>query len=664
VRALEGRKVFRTLVSIEDALSELHKYFKPELASTDEVRVSDSIGRTLADDVVAQIDVPGFDRAAMDGYAVVADDTFGADDGNPKKLKIVGRCEAGQQSSIPVKVGEAIEISTGAPIPRGSNAVVMVEYTRRTDSTLEVFRAVVPGENIGAAGSDIMAGELVLRNGETITPREIGVLAALGTERIRVFRKPRVAILSTGNELLPPGAPLTYGKLYDINASAIAASVVECGGEPVHLGIVPDDAEVMESTLRQGLEQADMVLTSGSTSAGAGDLIYRIIDNLGKPGVLVHGISVKPGKPAVIAVVNGKPLIGLPGYPTSALMIFHALVAPVLREMSGLTPRAVVVHDARLALRVTSKGRRELLPVHLVRTAAGDYLAYPTMGGSGAISSFSLSDGYIDIPDTVNYVEEGEEVKVYLFGASLNPADLVVIGSHCVGIDVLIGVIRKHRPGFVSKVINIGSLGGLHAVRRGEADVAGVHLLDEKTGEYNIPFYHLFGLKDKAVLVRGYAREQGFLLPKGNPKGIRGFEDLLNPEISFMNRNRGSGTRMLVDLHLSKIATSKGLTLEDFTKGIQGYASEAKSHSAVAAAVAHGRADLGVGIRTVAEMYGLDFIKIGDESYDFLLAKDRLDKPAVQSFLEALRSKEFASLLRVKTPGLKPSLSTGSIILA
>jgi putative molybdopterin biosynthesis protein len=664
VKALEGRKVFRTLVSIEDALSELHKYFKPELVSADEVLVSDSIGRTLAEDVVAQIDVPGFDRAAMDGYAVIADNTFGADDDNPKRFRIVGRCEAGQQSSIPVKAGEAIEISTGAPVPRGSNAVVMVEYTRRTNSMLEVFRAVVPGENIGAAGSDIMAGELVLRTGETITPREIGVLAALGTERARVFRKPRVAILSTGNELLPPGAPLTYGKLYDINASSIAASVVECGGEPVHLGIVPDNAEVMEDRLRQGLEQADMVLTSGSTSAGAGDLIYRIIDNLGKPGVLVHGISVKPGKPAVVAVVSGKVLIGLPGYPTSALMIFHALVAPVLREMSGLTPRAVVTHDAKLALRVTSKGRRELLPVHLTRTAAGDYLAYPTMGGSGAISSFSLSDGYIDIPETVNYVEEGEEVRVYLFGAGLSPADLVVMGSHCVGIDVLIEVIRKHKPGFVPKVINTGSLGGLHAIKRGEADVAGVHLLDEKTGDYNIPFYHFFGLEEKAVLVRGYAREQGFLLPKGNPKGIHGFEDLLNREISFMNRNRGSGTRMLVDLQLSKIASSRGLALEDFTKGILGYTSEAKSHSAVAAAVAHGRADVGVGIRTVAEAYGLDFLKICDESYDFLLAKDRLKKPAVKSFLDALRSKEFASLLSVKTPGLRPSLSTGSIVLA
>jgi putative molybdopterin biosynthesis protein len=665
VKALGDREVFRTLVTIEEADAELRKHFKPEPASTDEAVVSGAMGRTLAQDVIAQIDVPGFDRATMDGYAVIADDTFGANDDNPKRLKIVGRCEAGQQISIPVNGGQAIEISTGAPVPRGSNAVVMVEHTRRINSTLEIFRPVVPSENISAAGSDIMAGELVLRKGETITPREVGILAALGTERIKVFRKPRVAILSTGNELLPPGASLTYGKVYDINASAIAASVVECGGEPVGLGILPDNAEVMEKKLKQALQQGDIVLTSGSTSAGAGDLVYRIIDNLGKPGVLVHGISVKPGKPALIAVVDGKPLIGLPGHPTSALMIFHALVAPILREMSGLTRRAMVVLDAKLALRVTSaKGRRELLPVHLARGTRGQYLAYPTVGGSSAITSFSLSDGYIDIPDTVSFVEEGEHVRVYLFGAGLNPADLFVIGSHCIGIDVLIGVIREHRPEFAVKVINAGSLGGLHAVSRGEADIAGIHLLDEATGEYNIPFYHRFGLNDKAVLVRGYAREQGFLLPKGNPRSIDGFDTLLRGDVTFMNRNRGSGTRILVDFHLSRIAGSRSMTLEELARRISGYTSEAKSHSAVAAAVAHGRADVGVGIRTVAETHGLDFIKIGDESFDFLVARDRLDKSAVQSFLGTLRSKEFASLLTEKAPGLRPSPSTGTTLLA
>lgn len=652
-------------MTIEDALAELYKYFKPQPASVDEVRTSEAIGRTLEEDVISQIDVPGFDRAAMDGYAVIAEDTFGADDDSPKRLQIVGRCEAGQQISISVKKGETIEISTGAPTPRGSDAVVMVEHTRRKDSMIEIFRPVVPGENVAAAGSDIMAGELVLRKGETITPREIGVLAALGAEKIKVFSKPRVAIVSTGNELLPPGAPLTYAKVYDINASAIAASVVECGAEALNLGIVPDDPAIMEEKLREALQRADMVLTSGSTSAGAGDLVYRIIGNLGKPGVLVHGISVKPGKPALVAVVDGKPLIGLPGYPTSALMIFHALVAPVLRAMSGLARRAVVVLDAKLAFKVMSaKGRRELLPVHLTQASTGQYLAYPAMGGSGAISSFSLSDGYIDIPDTVEFLEEGEEVRVNLFGTGLNPADIAVIGSHCVGIDILIGVIRENASGFVAKVINTGSLGGIHAVKRGEADVAGIHLLDEATGEYNIPFYRRFGLQGKALLVRGYTREQGFLMPKGNPKMIRGFDDLLGGKLSLINRNRGSGTRVLVDFHLSKIAASRGVELDALTSQIQGYASEAKSHSAVAAAVAHGRADVGVGIRTVAEPYGLDFVKIGDESFDFLVTKDRLNKPAVQSFLAALKSKEFASLLAERAPGLKPSSSTGTILLS
>ena len=302
------------------------------------------------------------------------------------------------------------------------------------------------------------------------------------------------------------------------------------------------------------------------------------------------------------------------------------------------------------------------MPVHLTRTGTGEYLAYPTTAGSGAITSFSLSDGFIDIPDNVEFLEEGEQVKVNLFGAGLTPADLVVIGSHCVGIDVLIGLIRERSPGYVAKVINTGSLGGLHAIKREEADVAGIHLLDETTGEYNIPLYRRFELQGKAVLVRGYSREQGLILPKGNPKRIHGFEDVLGSELSFMNRNRGSGTRILVDLHLSKIAKSKGINTDELTKEVRGYSTEAKSHSAVAAAVAHGRADVGVGIRTVAETHGLAFVKIGDESFDFLVTRDRLDKQAVRTFLDTLRSSEFAALLTEKTPGLAAGPSTGTVL--
>jgi putative molybdopterin biosynthesis protein len=311
---------------------------------------------------------------------------------------------------------------------------------------------------------------------------------------------------------------------------------------------------------------------------------------------------------------------------------------------------------------MSAKGRRERLPVHLTRDATGQYLVYPATGGSGAITSFSLSDGFIDIPDNVEFLEEGEQVKVSLFGTGLNPADIVVIGSHCVGIDVLIGVVREHSPEFHAKVINTGSLGGLHAVKRGEADIAGIHLLDEGTGQYNVPFYHQFGMQGKAVLIRGYTREQGFLLPKGNPNGIRTFDDLIGKKLSLINRNRGSGTRILMDFYLSKIAASKGVPLDDLTRQIQGYTIEAKSHSAVAAAIASGRADVGVGIRTVAVAYGLDFVKIGDESFDFLVSKDRLSKPAVQSFLTALKSKEFASSLDMRAPGLKPDPNTGAVL--
>ncbi len=648
-------------MTIEEANAELRKHFNPRPVSIDEIPVSEALGRTLAEDVIAPIDVPGFDRAAMDGYAVIAEDTFGADDDNPRKLRVIGRCEAGQKLSISLKKDEAVEISTGAPIPRGANAVVMVEYTRQAGPAIEVFRPVVPGENIGAAGSDMMEGELVLRKGETITPREIGVLAAIGAEKVKVFRKPRVSVLSTGNEIVAPGAPPAYGRIYDINASAIAASVTESGGVPVNLGISPDDPVIMEKKLRQALQEGDMALTSGSTSAGAGDLVYRIIDKLGTPGVLIHGISVKPGKPALVAVVNGKPLIGLPGYPTSALTIFHALVAPIIREMSGLARRPAVAIDARLAFKTMSaKGRRELLPVHLTRSANGEYLAYPTTAGSGAITTFSLSDGFIDIPDTVEFLDEGEPVKVNLFGASLTPADLVVIGSHCIGIDILLSLIRERSLGYLAKVINTGSLGGLHAIKRGEADIAGIHMLDEATGEYNIPYYRRFGLEGKAVLVRGYSREQGLILPKGNPERIRGLEDILGKELSFVNRNRGSGTRMLVDLHLLRIANSRKISIKQLTKEVRGYSTEAKSHSAVAAAVAHGRADIGVGIRTVAESYRLDFVKIGDESFDFLVAKDRLDKPAVRLFIDALRSREFADSLSQKAPGLRTVPETGT----
>ena len=656
------RKVFRDLSSIEESKERLGKYFQPLPIGAETVPLDRCAGRVLADNIEAATDVPPFDRAAMDGFAVQAEDTYGAEEDRPTSLTVVGEIGAGETPTITVHRREAVEISTGAPIPKGANAVVMVEYTWQSDSSLKVYRAAVPGENIMAAGSDIMAGELVLRKGDYLTSRETGVLAALGLQSVTVFKKPLVAILSTGNELVSPGDPLSYGKIYDVNARTLADSITENGGIPLFLGIVGDNAEGLASKCREGILTADMLLTSGSTSAGVGDLLYRIINELGEPGIVVHGVTVRPGKPVIIAVVEGKPIFGLPGYPTSALMMFNIFVRQVLRKLAGLEDFERRCVKAITVQRIfSSGGRREYLPVSLIQNDIGEYVVYPVPGGSGSITTLAEADGFIEMPKNQAFFESGERIDVELFNSSLQPADLMVIGSHCVGIDVLSDLMRR-KYGLKCKIINTGSSGGLVAVRRGEADVAGTHLLDEVTGIYNLPFLERFEIEDKAVLIRGYRREQGLVVPKGNPKNIRSFEDFVRGDIYIINRNPGSGTRVLVDMHLKRLAKERGLPFETFASKILGYRIEAKSHSAVVVAVLHGKADVGIAIRAVAEKYALDFIPIAEENYDFLVRKDALEKEAVRTFLEILKSAEFKDEIRQRTVGLTPTRETGFII--
>jgi putative molybdopterin biosynthesis protein len=657
------QKVFRELVSVEEAKRLLRERFEPRPLGVESITLESAVGRVLGEDVIAEVDVPPFDRASMDGYAIRAEDSFGAEEDRPVTLKVVGKVMAGEASNITVNVGEAVEISTGAPMPKGANAVVMVEYTSFRGG-LKVYRSVVPGENIMASGADIMAGELVLRRGDSLTPRETGVLAAIGRRSVKVYLRPRVAIMSTGNEIVRPGEPLEFGKIYDINGRALADSVAENGGEPIFLGIVGDREEEIRAKVREALAVSDMVLTSGGTSAGVGDLLYRIIDDLGPPGILVHGIAVRPGKPAIIGMAQGKPVFGLPGYPTSALMIFNVFVRPVLREMAGL-PSEV---ESRLVEAVTAErifssgGRREYMSVNLVQMDTGGYIIYPVPGGSGAITTLAEADGFIEIPEGRVYLDEGEKVSVELFSQRLKPADLMIIGSNCVGIDVILSLMReRHRP-YRFKVISTGSSGGLVAIRRGEADIAGTHLLDAETGVYNTPFLRRFEIADKAILVRGYNREQGLVVARGNPKGIKGIDDLTRPDVSIINRNPGSGTRILLDMKLTELAKERGVPFETLVKKIQGYTFESKSHSAVAVSVLQGRADVGLAIRAVAETYSLDFIPVAQEHYDFLIRKERLEKPSVQAFLEVLRSKEFREVLPKRAIGLTPTNDIGTVL--
>ena len=657
------RKVFRDLQSLEKASSRFWAAYQERIQGAEKVDLERALGRVLAEDIFSGIDVPGFDRAAMDGFAVTAASTFGADEQHPVKLKVIGEVEAGDSVEYSALAGETLEIATGAPMPKGTDAVVMVEYTQRSRSEVQVYRPVSPGENVTGAGSDIMTGELLLRKSERITPREVGLLAAIGLSQVPVFRKPRVTIFSSGNELIKPGDPLHYAKIYDVNGPAVAAAVSECGGEPQFRGILPDNYSAVKDSLDSALRDADIVISSGSTSSGPGDLFYRAVDDLGEPGVIVHGLTLKPGKPALLGIVRHKPIFGLPGYPTSALMIFHILVAPIIRKLANAPEVTPVKVNAISPMKFfKARGRRELLPVQLITQPQGGLIAYPMQSGSGAVSSFSMADGFADLPETQEYVDEGERMEIQLFGRELAPASLVAIGSHCVGLDIAFSMLKEHDSNFLGRTINVGSVGGFHAVRRGEADMAGVHLQDEASGEYNLPFISSYGLKESAVLVRGYDREQGLIVKHGNPKDIRKIRDLLRDDVRFINRNKGSGTRLLIDRHLTTLASSLGTDLDSLSVKIHGYGYEVKSHSAVAAAVKNDRADVGFGIRTVAEVPGLDFIKLDDEKYDILIGKDRMSKKQVQAFVKLLGSEEFSTALRTRAPGLSTNQQSGSIM--
>jgi putative molybdopterin biosynthesis protein len=622
----------------------------------EDVPLSEALGRVLAGDVVAPLDVPSFDRANVDGFALRAEDTFGASEDRPQLLRLNREIlSTGREPAETVAPGTATAIATGAVVPRGADAVVMIEHTDAAGGQLSVRRPVTPGANITFAGTDVGRGETVLRRGEGLTSRETGVLAAaLGLATVPVVRRPRVAVVSTGDELIPAGAAMRPGLVYDSNATILADAVRELGGQPVPLGIVPDDRDALLAVLRQALA-CDLVLLSGGTSKGAGDLSYRVVAELGPPGIVAHGIALKPGKPLCLAAVRAGdrtvPVVILPGFPTSAIFTFHEFVAPVIRRLADRPDEPTAVVQARLPMRVNSeRGRTEYLLVSLVGQAAslpdsaGGKLAacptaYPMGKGSGSVTTFSRADGFLVIPRQREYLEAGDTVAVHLLSRGLQPADLVVIGSHCVGLDFLLG--RLQEQGYRSKFLAVGSTGGLAAARRGECDLAGIHLLDPRTQQYNRPF-----LSDDLQLLPGYGRLQGIVFRKGDPRFegrnvADAVEQALNdPDCVLVNRNRGSGTRILIDQLLVGARPA-------------GFLTEARSHNAVAAAVAQGRADWGVAIATVAADAGLGFLPLQEEQYDFVVPRTRWDRPAVQAFRHLLQQASTRQLLAAK--GFRPA---------
>ena len=407
--------MFRKLLTFDEAKEAINRLPLSTLGC-EEVTLLKGFNRVLAVDVNASLDIPPFDRSTVDGYAVRASDTFGADEKQPMRIKVCGVVNVGELPKIRVMKGEAAEIVTGAPIPDGSDAVVMVEDTEREHGELRVFSPVTKNENVMKKGSDIKKDETVLRAGQTLGSREIGVLAALGMARVKVFMVPNVAVLSSGGEVTEPGRELPPGKIYDINAYSLSAAVLESGGNPIYMGVAPDDETKLRETLKRALSCSDMIITSAGVSVGSKDLMPQTVDSLGKHGVVFSGVAVKPGKPTTVALIGGKPVFSLPGHPASALLIFHLLVRPVVQRLSGrASVESASVKAVAGARMFSAKGRRTFVMVKLSRGKSNMLVASPVeTGASGAITTLAKADGYVEIPEKQQFVDMDEEVVVTL----------------------------------------------------------------------------------------------------------------------------------------------------------------------------------------------------------------------------------------------------------
>ncbi len=642
-----SRIEFRDLISLEEAKKRLRNEIDVFVS---EKEIENCNGLTLAEDVYSDIDVPGFDRAAMDGYALKASETFGAEEDNPKKFEKIGEIMPGETKDIEVCEGEAVEVATGAVLPEGANAVVMIEFIDELGEEILVRDAVVPDENVMFAGSDILVGEKVLSKGTVLNTRDIGVLAAIGERKISVFSGLDVGIVSIGEELTLPSKKIQHGEIFDTNSFTLKSSLDEIGANTRFYGIVGDDKNDIKQIIKEAVSENDVVLTSGSTSAGSSDLLNNVLE---KGKILFHGVSVKPGKPTIAAVFKGSLIIGLPGYPTSALTIYNLLVDPVLRETLCKEKQKKQVKAVTSTKIKSTSGRRHFHPVGLVKRR-NKYFCYPIEKGSGAITSLSQAEGFLEIKKNQEYISEGERKKIWLLSEEIKLPELLFMGSHCKGIDLI-----RNNLNASSKSLNVGSSGGFRLMKKKIPDISGVHLLADN-GDYNTPFMERFNLKE-AFLIRGYLRKQGFFVEKGNPHNISCIDDLVEKPIRLINRNKGSGTRKLLDMKLKNYSEKKDRDLDEIKQMIKGYNTNSRTHSGVAAAIKVGKADVGVGVEYFAREKDLDFLEINEEQYDFLINKGSENKKIINEFISYIRSSEFKNELNNLT-GLKTYRETGQRI--
>jgi len=584
--------------------------------------VTETQGWVTEEPVFAKISSPYYNASGMDGICVDAGTMEGVDERHPKTL---------------VKGRDFNFVDTGDVIKDPYNAVIMIEDVNiKDDEQVSINNSVALWQHVRPIGEDIVAGELIIPAYHRVRPIDIGALLAGGITEIDVMGKPRVGIIPTGTELVNPGDAMAIGKIIDSNTHMFAELVKEYGGVTNRYLPVSDDYNLIKNAIMTAVAENDVVLISAGSSAGTEDYTRRLVEELGE--VIIHGVAIKPGKPVVLGVIQGKPVIGIPGYPVSAYIVFESFVKPVILAYNHQINVEGVTIKAVLSKRLMST----LKYLEFVRMKCGrvndTFVAIPLDRGAGVTMSLVNADGILKIPKNVEGYEAGELIELTLMRPKEEIENtLVSIGSHDVLMDVLSNIIHKNRGMVNLSSAHVGSLGGIMALKKGECHIAPIHLLDEETGIYNLPYLKRFLKDEDVVLIKGVKRTQGFMIPKGNPKKIKGIKDLLRKDVNLVNRQRGSGTRVLLDYLLK----NNGIDVKD----ILGYTREMNTHMMVASAVKSGSGDVGVGVLSASNMMGLDFIPIGDEEYDFAILRKNLEDPRVQTFINVLQSQEFKDAL-------------------
>lgn len=597
----------------------------PSQLHSETVAVEDALNRVTAEPVFAKISSPHYHAAAMDGICVRAEDTFGATDFVGKKLT--------RASGDSPKPGAFAYIDTGNSLPAWANAVIMIEKVRQLDDgTVEIFESVAPWNHVRLVGEDVVATELLLPRSHRLRPYDLGALLASGHTSVTVKTPPTVAIIPTGDELIQPGEEAIPGAVIEFNSTVLAAFTTEWGGTPVKYPKVKDDAELLRQALRRAAQECDVATIIAGSSAGEHDLTAGVVESEGE--LLAHGIDVMPGKPAVLGSVAGKPIIGFPGYPVSAIVIAQEFLRPALQKFLGCAALSYPTVRAVLPKKTASHlGLEEFVRVTVGRVGE-KLVAVPLARGAGVITTMVHADGLLRIPSLVEGLNAGEEVEVHL----LRPLEeientILCTGSHDLAIGVLEDQLKQRYPGVKIAATNVGSLGGLLALQRGETHIAGTHLLDPESGIYNLPDVRRTLPQTPVVLVHLTEREQGLLVLRGNPKAIGGLKDLDRRDIQFVNRQPGSGTRVLLDYQLKRLGIDP--------HSIHGYNREEFTHMAVGVAVASGLADTGLGVRAAAHALGLDFIPVASEPYDLLFQRAFFEGERGAELVEVIRSEAF-----------------------